>query len=80
MHAPRRDKEREERIAMEIIVDCYNELEAWLGWWHHLAGHAPTKHRVGNREIFAGMIKYQSGPLRLNSSGIRHRRTRCCKP
>ena len=32
MPTPKRDEEREERIAMEIIVDCYNEQEAWSGW------------------------------------------------
>lgn len=32
MPTPKRDEEREERIAMEIIVDCYNEHEAWSGW------------------------------------------------
>jgi Calcium binding len=30
---PKRDEAREERIAMEIVVDCYNEHEAWSGWW-----------------------------------------------
>ncbi len=23
---------------MEIVVDCYNESEAWQGWWEHLDG------------------------------------------
>lgn len=32
----KRDEKREERIAMEIIVDCYNESEAWSGWWCYL--------------------------------------------
>lgn len=31
-----RDEEREERITMEIIVDCYNEQEAWTGWYSYL--------------------------------------------
>jgi hypothetical protein len=35
---PKQDKAREERIAMEIIVDCYNEGEAWHGWWCYLDG------------------------------------------
>jgi hypothetical protein len=30
---PKRAAEREERIANEIIVDCYNEHEAWTGWY-----------------------------------------------
>lgn len=32
MPAPEKDEEREERIAMEIVVDCYNEHEARSGW------------------------------------------------
>ncbi|MGH7957732.1 MAG: calcium-binding protein [Opitutaceae bacterium] len=36
MSTPKRDDAREERIAMEIIVDCYNESEAWSGWWCYL--------------------------------------------
>jgi hypothetical protein len=38
MPIPKRDNEREERIAMEIVVDCYNESEAWQGWWCYLDG------------------------------------------
>jgi hypothetical protein len=36
MPTPKRDEAREERIAMEIVVDCYNESEAWSGWWCYL--------------------------------------------
>jgi hypothetical protein len=36
MPAPKRDEAREERITMEIVVDCYNEHEAWSGWWCYL--------------------------------------------
>ena len=38
MLIPKRDEAREERITMEIIVDCYNEHEAWSGWWCYLEG------------------------------------------
>jgi hypothetical protein len=38
MPIPKRDDEREERITMEIVVDCYNEHEAWSGWWCYLDG------------------------------------------
>ncbi|MBI5767766.1 MAG: calcium-binding protein [Verrucomicrobia bacterium] len=38
MPIPKRDYEREERIAMEIVVDCYNESEARQGWWCYLDG------------------------------------------
>ena len=34
--SPKRDEVREERIAMEIIVDCYNEHETWSGWQCYL--------------------------------------------
>ena len=36
MPTPKRDEAREERITMEIVVDCYNEHEAWSGWWCYL--------------------------------------------
>ena len=36
MRAPQQDEKREQRIAMEIVVDCYNESEAWSGWWCYL--------------------------------------------
>lgn len=38
MPAPNKDEEREERIAMEIVVDCYNESEVRSGWWCYLDG------------------------------------------
>lgn len=31
-----RDTKREERITMEIIVDCYNEQEQVMGWYYYL--------------------------------------------
>lgn len=36
MPAPKSDEAREDRITMEIVVDCYNEHEAWSGWWCYL--------------------------------------------
>jgi len=38
MKRPAQDEEREERITMEIIVDCYNEQEARTGWYCYLEG------------------------------------------
>jgi hypothetical protein len=35
------DDDREERIAMEIIVDCYNESEARSGWYCYLEDKLP---------------------------------------
>ena len=32
----RRDPVREERITMEIVVDCYNESERAMGWYYYL--------------------------------------------
>ncbi len=31
-----RDDEREERITMEIIVDCYGPEEQAIGWYYYL--------------------------------------------
>ena len=36
MPKPKRDEEREERIMMEIIVDCYDSYERILGWHTYL--------------------------------------------
>jgi hypothetical protein len=36
MAKPKIDKVREERIAMEIVVDCYNEAERFGGWYCYL--------------------------------------------
>lgn len=33
---PKRDEEREERIEMEVVVDCYNEDERAAGWYCYL--------------------------------------------
>ncbi len=30
------DEEREQRITYEIVVDCYNEGEAAMGWYYYL--------------------------------------------
>ena len=32
----KRDPGREERITMEIVVDCYNESEQAMGWYYYL--------------------------------------------
>lgn len=36
MTRAKRDPEREERISMEIIVDCYDEAEQAMGWYYYL--------------------------------------------
>jgi hypothetical protein len=33
---PKTDKSREDRIAMEIVVDAYDEDERALGWYYYL--------------------------------------------
>ena len=33
---PKRDEVRENRIEMEIVVDCYNEEERAMGWFGYL--------------------------------------------
>jgi Calcium binding len=30
------DAERDERISMEIVVDCYDEEEQMMGWYYYL--------------------------------------------
>jgi len=35
---PKEDPAREERIGMEIVVDCYNEHERYSGWYCYLEG------------------------------------------
>jgi Calcium binding len=30
------DAERDERITMEIVVDCYDESEQMMGWYYYL--------------------------------------------
>ncbi|MDI6773504.1 MAG: calcium-binding protein [bacterium] len=36
MVKPKRDPERERRIAMEIVVDAYNTHERAMGWYYYL--------------------------------------------
>jgi hypothetical protein len=36
MTKAKHDPEREERITMEIIVDCYDESERAMGWYYYL--------------------------------------------
>jgi calcium binding protein len=36
MAKAKRDPEREERITMEIVVDCYDEAEQAMGWYYYL--------------------------------------------
>jgi hypothetical protein len=35
---PRRDPKREERITMEVMVDCYDRDERAMGWYCYLEG------------------------------------------
>ena len=36
MTQAKKDPVREERIIYEAIVDCYNESEVAMGWYHYL--------------------------------------------
>jgi hypothetical protein len=36
MKKPKEDPLREDRIIMEIVVDCYNEQERYMGWYCYL--------------------------------------------
>ena len=35
---PKRDKHREDRIVMEVVVDAYDEVERAMGWYYYLEG------------------------------------------
>jgi hypothetical protein len=35
---PRRDRKRERRITMEIVVDAYDPHERAMGWYYYLQG------------------------------------------
>jgi hypothetical protein len=37
MQQNKREEDREERILMEIVVDCYGEEERAMGWYNYLA-------------------------------------------
>lgn len=56
MPIPKRDDEREERITMEIVVDCYNESEAWSGWWCYLKRHALHSHGAGAARVYVVVV------------------------
>jgi Calcium binding len=36
---PKRDEGREERISMDVVVDCYTEHEQAVGWYVYLDDH-----------------------------------------
>lgn len=38
MPQPPRDEGREQRIEMEIVVDCYGPEEQAMGWYYYLEG------------------------------------------
>ena len=35
---PKRDLKREDRITMEVVVDCYDRHEVAMGWYYYLEG------------------------------------------
>ncbi|HEY3080539.1 MAG TPA: calcium-binding protein [Chloroflexota bacterium] len=39
MPQPPRDDAREQRIEMEVVVDCYGPEEQAMGWYYYLEGH-----------------------------------------
>ena len=61
MPKPKLGKAREQRIAMEIVVDCHDESEQMMGWHNYLEEQLRlpfTAHCIAKREI---------SPLRLNT-------------
>lgn len=52
------DAIREERITMEIIVDCYNEHEVAMGWYYYLEEVFSSEFRVTcSKEIRSSWLK-----------------------
>jgi hypothetical protein len=57
---PKRDEEREERIAMEIIVDAYGPEEQAMGWYYYMVEQLQfpfTATCVAKREISPLQVK-----------------------
>ena len=54
------DEEREERIAMEIVVDAYDEIERSLGWYYYLKDNMTFPFRA------KCISKIKKSPLALN--------------
>ena len=48
---PKENKEREDRIALEIVVDAYNEEERAMGWYYYAADNInfPFKARCASK-------------------------------
>jgi len=62
MNEAKHDPEREERIIMEIIVDCYDEAERAMGWYYYLQDKLQfpfTAHCITRRAI---------SPLHINEA------------
>ena len=53
------DAKREKRIAMEIVVDAYNEEERAMGWYHYL------QDQLGFPFTATCMAKRAVSPLRV---------------
>jgi hypothetical protein len=59
MSQPPEDKEREERIAMEIVVDAYGPEEQAMGWYYYL------ENKLGFRFLARCIARRSISPLRV---------------
>ena len=59
MDGPPEDKEREERIAMEIVVDAYGPEEQAMGWYYYL------ENKLGFPFLAKCIARRSISPLRI---------------
>ena len=62
MKRPKKNKEREDRLAEEVVVDAYNEEERAMGWYYYAADNItfPFKARCAS--------KRSSSPLKVGET------------
>ncbi len=58
----------EERIMMEIIVDCYDEAEQTMGWFYYLED---TLHSVAYQDDIATAWIPRTQSAELNCTGLK---------
>ena len=62
MNRPKENKEREDRITEEIVVDAYNEEERAMGWYYYAADHLEFPFKARCR------AKRATSPLRIGET------------
>lgn len=59
MARPKLNKEREDRILYEIVVDAYDEVERAMGWYYYLQEHLAAQFEARVR------FEHPTSPLRV---------------